>query len=113
MRPFASLSPLANWMLRGGLLLLVSAHLWPILKDFQFSSITSITAAAFALFTVLLFMGGFSKKHTLTMLSGLAMMLLAGWHAYSSGIFSLLNTTFAAYMLTGVIGFHFFINGNK
>ena len=92
---------------------MVSAHLWPILKDFQFSSITSITAAAFALFTVLLFMGGFSKKHTLTMLSGLAMMLLAGWHAYSSGLFSLLNTTFAAYMLTGVIGFHFFINGNK
>jgi len=100
-------------MLRGGVLFLVGAHLWPTLKVFQFASLNSLIAAAFALFALLLFLGGFSKKHTLSMLSGLGIMLLAGWQAYNSTIFSIFNTTFAAYMLTGVIGFHFFINGNK
>jgi hypothetical protein len=113
MRPFKSLTPLASWMLRLGVLLLVGAHLWPSLRGAQFTSLTTIVAAAFALFALLLFIGGFTKKHTLTMISGLALMLLAGWHAYSSGVFSILNQTFAAYILTGVIGFHFFINGNK
>ncbi|MEE4178168.1 MAG: hypothetical protein V2I46_11735 [Bacteroides sp.] len=111
MRPIKSLSPLTTWLLRLGVLLMVGLLAWPNLEYFNFTSLNSILTAAFALFAILLFFGGFTNKHTLTMVSGLLLFLLAVWHIYWQ--YRGMNLSFAAYALTGVLGLHFFVNGNK
>ncbi|HSV89363.1 MAG TPA: hypothetical protein VLH61_12040 [Bacteroidales bacterium] len=108
-----SISPLAAWILRISLLIVVVSHMFPVLNNFSFASINDIFSAAFALSALLLVVGGFVKKNTLTMLSGVLLMLLAGWHAYAGGEFNILNLPFASYLLMGAVGFHFFVNGNK
>lgn len=111
MRPIKSLSPFSGWLLRLGLMFMVGLLVWPALKLFHFTSLHSVVTAAFALFAALVFIGGFMNKHTLTMLSGLALFLLSVWHLYWN--FRGISINFAAYALTGIIGLHFFINGNK
>jgi len=111
MRPIKSLSPFAGWLLRLGLVFMVGVLVWPALKQFQFTNLESAITLAFALFAVLVFIGGFMSKHTLTMLSGLVLFLLSVWHLYWN--FRGISINFAAYALTGIIGLHFFINGNK
>jgi len=113
MKPMKSISPLSAWVLRITLLLVVAAHLVPVFNNFSFSSLNDILSAAFALSAVLLLLGGFMKKSTLTMISGVLVMLLAGWHAYQVGEFNIINLPFASYLLMGAVGFHFFITGNK
>lgn len=111
MRPIKSLSPLTSWLLRLGLLLMVGLLVYPALEYFNFTSLNSLLNAAFALFAVLLFIGGFTSKHTLTMISGLLIFLLAVWHIYWQ--YRGISLSFGAYALTGILGLHFFVNGNK
>lgn len=111
MKPIKSLFPLASWLLRLALLLMVAMLIWPDLKLVQFTDLYSLLPAVFGLFALLLAIGGFMSKHTLTMLSGLAIMLVSGWFIYRQ--FDGLNQNLAVYALTGIIGLHFFVNGNK
>jgi len=108
-----SISPLAAWILRIGLLVVVFAHLLPVFNNFNFASLQHVLSGVFMLSALLLMIGGFMKKNTLTMLSGVLVMLFAGWHAYMVGEFNVINLPFASYLLMGAVGFHFFINGNK
>lgn len=111
MRPFKALNPFSRWLLRLGLLFMAGVLVWPALQMFQFTSLNSLINAAIALFAILLLLGGFLSKHSLTMLSGLALLLLSAWQVY--WYYSGINLSLAAWVLTGIVGLHFFINGNK
>jgi hypothetical protein len=113
MKPFKALSPFSGWLLRLGVLLVALANIWPSFKSISLTTISSIIAIAYLVFAVLLFWGGFLKKHTVTMLSGLFLFLLSGWIAYHSSIGNLFSLILASYLLVGFVGFHFFINGNN
>jgi len=113
MKPIKSIGPLAAWMLRLGVLLMIVAMVNPIIQQFDVGRIHHIISAVLALFGILLFVGGFFKTSTLTMISGIVIMLLCGYLAYTANEFSILNRNFTTYLLLGMIGFHFFVNGNK
>jgi len=113
MKPFKSLSPFSGWLLRAGVLSVAFANIWPSFKSLSISKVGSLAAIAYLVFAVLLFWGGFVKKHTLTMVSGFLIMVLSGWIAYNTFIGSLFGVVTASYVLVGFVGFHFFVNGNK
>ncbi len=111
MKPIKSLSPFALWLLRLALLLMVGLLVWPNLKAVEFTNPNSMIYPAFGLFALLLVIGGLMSKHTLTMLSGLAIMLASAWFIYQQ--YAGITTNLATFALTGVVGLHFFVNGNK
>jgi len=113
MKPIKSIGPLAAWMLRLGMLLMIVAIVNPIIQQFDVGRIQHIVSAVLALFGILLFIGGFLKNSTLTMVSGIVIMILCGGLAYMANEFNILNQNFTTYMLLGMMGFHFFVNGNK
>lgn len=113
MKPLKSISPFSSWMLRIGLLIMVVALVYPVLSNFDISNVNHILSAFLMLFSIMLVIGGFLKNNTLTMISGIVIMLLCGWLAYSYNQFSILNRDFVAFLLSGTIGFHFLANGNK
>lgn len=45
------------------------------------------------------------------MISGLALFLLSVWHIYWQ--YRGISLNFGAYAITGILGLHFFVNGNK
>ena len=111
MRPIKSLSPMTAWLLRLGLLLMVGLLVWPAIEYFSFTSLNSALNLAYALFAVLLFFGGFTNKHSLTMISGLALFLLSVWLIYWQ--YRGISLYFGAYAISGILGLLFFVNGNK
>lgn len=79
MKPIKSLEPLSKWLLRIGVLLFVVAHYWDAFKKFEVKSIQNLLILVFFLFGALLFVGGFRKNGSLTVVSGL---LVFGISAY-------------------------------
>lgn len=113
MKPFKPLSPFSGWLLRVGVFLVAFANIWPSFKSLSLSTVSSLAAIAYLVFAVLLFCGGFLKKHTLTMVSGFLLIVLSGWMAYNSSTGSLYGVVMTSYVLVGFVGFHFFVNGNN
>ena len=89
------------------------ANIWPSFKSSSLSKVSLLAAIAYLVFAVLLFWGGFLKKHTLTMVSGFLLIVLSGWIAYNYSIGNLFGVVMASYVLVGFVGFHFFVNGNN
>lgn len=64
------LYPVALWLVRLTILLLVYVYFFSTFKTFNLKSIDFFVALAYCLFAVLLFVGGFLSSSTLTIVSG-------------------------------------------
>ncbi|MFW6018977.1 MAG: hypothetical protein ACOCPM_00195 [Bacteroidales bacterium] len=111
MKPVKSLFPLFSWLIRIAILLAVYTRFFHLLKTLAFSSISFYIAAAFHLFALLLFFGGFAKKHTLTILSGLFIAALSIYQMVKLGFVINTNLSFYGLLLSGSL--LFIALGNK
>ena len=106
MKPVKVTLRLSKWTLRLSLLLFIYFVYKDIILEFNFNNIEYITILGLAVFSVLLFFGGFLKKSSLTVVSGLLIFLL--------GIIKLIiGADFEAEMFFFItIGFYFLSSGN-
>ncbi|MGM0611888.1 MAG: hypothetical protein ACQESM_00105 [Bacteroidota bacterium] len=105
MKPVKSLFPLFSWLIRIAILLAVYTRFFHLLKPMNFSSVSFYIAAAFHLFALLLFFGGFAKKHTLTILSGLIIAGLSIYQILQLGFVINNNLSFYGLLLSGSLLF--------
>jgi hypothetical protein len=112
MKPIKSLSPVAEWLMRSGIVLFAVLYYLEILEVKNFKSVMFYISLGFILFSFLLFVGGFLRKTSLTMISSIVLILLTG---YQTVIFvkSGIDYNFAVFVIIGSVLFHFLANGNK
>jgi hypothetical protein len=112
MRPSKRLFPLANWLMRFAVVLFVLLTYWKSFSAFNFQSVMFYFSAIYVVFSTLLFVGGFLRKDSLTVLSSLLLILVTGYHAFLN-LESKLDHNFAVYVVLGSIFVYFFTTGNK
>ncbi len=114
MRPVRSASGLAKWLLRIALFAHIFTHYFSKVKGFNFSHLGFYIAAIYLLFAALLIIGGFVRKHTLTVLSGLIILLLSVFEMFRIFNDNINNPNDAImYFLMASLGLFFLSKGNK
>lgn len=111
MNPWKGLTGLSAWVMRIAMLMLLLPMFYPTLIAFNIQSLHFYIGAAMVVCSVLLLIGGFLSKHTITVVSSLILLILSGVQAYWA--FSGLNQLFAMWVLTGSVALYFLSNGNK
>ena len=110
MEPLKSLIPFAKWLLRLTVALLVYAVYFEVLTDPDLAAVTWYISVFISIFAVLLVAGGFVKKPSLTVVSGLIIFIL-------SIIMIFINdadlNSIVKNVAPAVIGFYFLAGGNK
>lgn len=111
MNPWKSLTGLASWSMRVAIMLVIFAQFFSTFMNFNLSSLSFFMAAGFVVFGVLLFVGGFLSKHSLTVIAALVLLVLSGLQAYWS--FNGITGAFAQWLLMAAVSLYFVTNGNK
>jgi len=98
--------------LRIAVLVLVYIIFFGTLRSPNFNSIDFWVAVGFALFSILLFIGGFMNKSSMTVITALFLLLGCAYeivmhYGFHKGKF------IAIYFIFGAIAMFFFANGNK
>jgi hypothetical protein len=112
MKPIKLLSPVAEWLMRSGIVLFALLYYLEILEVKNFKSVMFYISLGFMLFGFLLFIGGFIRKTPITIISSFALIILTGYQAViciKSGI----DYNFAVFVIIGSILFHFLAKGNN
>jgi hypothetical protein len=112
MEPLKFAYPLSNWLLRVAMLILVYVCFFGTLRAFDYHHLHFWIAFGFGLFTVLLFIGGFMKKHTLTIISAIILVLGCGYMIFMHYAFGEGNIV-ANFAVFGAIAFYFAAAGNR
>jgi hypothetical protein len=112
MEPVRSLYAISTWLLRVAVLVLVYIIFFTTLRSPDVNHVPFWIAAGFALFSMLLFVGGFMKKSSMTVISAVILALgcvykIVMYYAFSQGGF------IAIFLVLGAISLFFFANGNK
>ena len=111
MKPFKTGKGVANWLLRITLATAIYTLYVNILSTFAFTSLSFLIALGITIFGVLIIIGGFTAKPTLTVIAGLAITLITIYKIIIS-----FNGNFDHYLISQLIplsiGFYFFTNGN-
>ncbi len=112
MKPFKSGTIMAAWLLRIMLIWFIYRNQFKTFTSFDLETFSFYISSAYLLFAILLLVGGFMKKSTLTVLSGLAFFILpivqlirAFPEDLASGLL--------AYLIPLAVGFYFFTGGNN
>lgn len=112
MKPMKILLPLALWLLRSSLVILAYGIFFNEVISFSLSGIHYFVAAGFLFFSVLLFIGGFLKKPTLTVFSALVVFILSTYKIFDLFDISM-PETMAPFALSSATGLLFAAIGNK
>lgn len=112
MKPFKSGQVIAHWLLRLSLVVYIALLFIPQLYLMNLNSFHFYLVAAISLFGVLLFVGGFIAKATLTVLSGMGILLLSGY-LFIKGFSGVVSHSTLLYFIPSALGFYFFTKGNK
>ncbi|HKL07616.1 MAG TPA: hypothetical protein VJ896_02505 [Bacteroidales bacterium] len=112
MKPVKGLFPLATWLMRFAVVFFVLITYWEPMAAFNLQSTMFYISAVYVIFSVLLFVGGFLPKNSLTVISSLFLILVTGYHAFIN-LGSKLDHNFAVYVVLGSIFVYFFTAGNK
>ena len=112
MHPIKFFHPISTWLMRIGMVLFAWVNYFFMLQALNLKSIIFYIAFVSILFSVLLFVGGFFRKHTLTVVSSIFLILAAVYQIFTFLPIGLTNN-FAICLLTGAIAFYFLANGNK
>ena len=111
MKPFKSGKGIANWLLRIALVAILYNLYNNILSTFALANISYLVALSILIFGILIIIGGFIAKPTLTIISGLVITCLTIYKIIIS-----FNGTIDHYLVSQLIpltiGFYFFTNGN-
>jgi hypothetical protein len=104
MQPLKFAASLANWSLRVAALVLVYIIFFVTYRSFDLHSLDFWIACAFGVFAILLFAGGFMKKHSLTVFSAIVLVLgclaqVFMHFAFGAGKFVAMYAVFAAIAL--------------
>lgn len=111
MRPLKSAVPLAKWLLRIALLGLVYQAYFNTFLEFSFNNAEYFFALILVVFAILLVLGGFLSKPSLTVVSGLIVFLVFIVLLFIKRINSLEG--FINYFVPASIGFYFLARGNR
>ena len=112
MKPLKSITPLAMWLMRIAVLLFVYQAFFESINTLNFKVLEFYISAAFTVFSLLLFVGGFLKTSSLTVLSALCLFILSVYKIVdisSAG----LGLTLAMFGLFATISLFFIAAGNK
>jgi len=116
MKPIKNLESLSKWLLRFAVAAYLLTSFFFTLKTFDFGNVNYLINFAFVLSAVLLFFGGFQKSQTMTIVSGIALAVLAVYKAYPlvDGINSLIyNSLIYIYLTIIAIAVFFISKGNS
>jgi hypothetical protein len=113
MRPVRSASGLAKWLLRIALFAHIFTLYFSTVKGFNFNHLGFYIAVIYLLFAALLIIGGFVRKHTLTVLSGLIILLLSVFEMFRVFNGNIISSQFIMYLLMASLGLFFLSKGNK
>jgi len=111
MNPWKSITGLANWIMRIAIMLMIFAWFFQSFMNFNLNNPWFYMATAFVVLGVMLFVGGFLSKHSLTVFSAFGLLILSALQAYWS--FNGITGVFAQWLLMGSVSLYFVTNGNK
>ncbi len=112
MNPFKSGIAVGHWLLRLSIVIYIVFQYIDTLKKFNLKNLDFLVAALMFIFSVLLFIGGFTKKTTLTVITSFAITLILIYISVAdfAGFF---DPALRIRLLLLSIAFYFFTKGNK
>ncbi len=115
MKPIRGIFPFALWLIRLFVLFFVSATFFDTLMIFSFQGFYYFVTLIFVIASWLLFAGGFFKKSTTTVFSGLLIFLLSGYILFDvfEGFKVQFITIYSPWIFCGAAGLLFASLGNK
>ncbi len=115
MKPIKSLANIASWTLRISILLFMVALFYPIVKEINFQSLSVYILLVFLyfLFGLLLFIGGFQRNSSLTVISAIVVFLISIYFLISKYNGTILSDTFLIYTFPFSIALYFIARGNN
>jgi hypothetical protein len=112
MKPVRFLLPLSTFLLRVGVAFFIFVMYFHHVLDFNFEQVQFYISSLFSIFGVLLVMGVFAKRHTLTVLSALILFLLSLYELFTfTGDWVTIN--FSAILFMALIALFFLSYGDK
>jgi len=111
MKTVKSLYPLSTWAMRIGIAFFVYAKFSDIVFQLNFNNFSFYIALLFVVFGFLLFVGGFIKKSSLTMISSLVLLFLSIYKIIL--LSSTVNISISIYILILSISLLFLSKGNN
>ena len=111
MKPLKAAVPLAKWLLRFSLLFFILVLYLNTVLSLDYKNMSFIIAAFFVLFGILLIIGGFLPKASMTVISGLIIFILSIYKIVVA-FDGVIEPKLVNYFMTGAIGFYFFARGN-
>ena len=111
MKPFKNASKFSNWLVRITLVAYLLIYYHSTLMLIDFLDATFLFALVYVMAAVLLLLGGFRKKHELTLYSSIILLFAIGFNVYldiADGIFGVVR-----HLLPFSISFYFLAHGNK
>lgn len=112
MKPLKNGLNFANWLMRISLIILVVVIFWKGATDFNLSSKIFYISLAFVVFSILLFVGGFLSKPTLTVISGLILCSLSIYKIVQQFSGDMSNIL-ANFIMIAAVGLYFACAGNN
>lgn len=106
-----SAAPIANWLFRISFLLYGILANLKTFETFDFSSKSFILGTLFMVLSILLFVGGFLKTNTMTVLSALGLVCLSVSTIIISDVE--LSQVLAVQLLLVSVAFYFLASGNN
>ncbi len=115
MKPIKSFALIASWCLRISILLFMLVMYWDEFKniDFQHLTLNTLLAFVYCLFGILLFIGGFQKNASLTVISAIIVFLISIYLLFTAYKGTVLDIYFLIYVFPFSIGLYFVSNGNN
>jgi len=112
MKPLKSLYPFALWVLRLAVIILVYLLFFNTVYAFDYKHLPFFVALVFIAGAALLFIGGFSNKHTLTIIAAFLLFISSAYRLIMT--FSLRpDVHFASVFLIMGVALFFITAGNK
>ncbi|HYX07307.1 MAG TPA: hypothetical protein VE912_11295 [Bacteroidales bacterium] len=112
MKPFKNGKFLAQWIMRIALVLYILMHYWPAFRTLNFADSEVILSALLIIFSLLLLVGGFITKQSLTVLSALFIFLISVYLVIVRVSAGFNGALISSLMITSM-AFYFFTSGNK
>jgi len=115
MKPIKSFALIASWCLRISILLFMLVMYWSEFKniDFQHLTLHTLLAFVYCLFGILLFIGGFQRNASLTVISAIIVFLISIYLLFTAYKGDVLDVSFLIYVFPFSIGLYFLSNGNN
>jgi hypothetical protein len=111
MKPVRSFFPLASWLMRLAIVLYAFLRYLDVVVDFDLGTVIFYIALLQVVFATLLFVGGFVRKHSLTVVSALILLIVT---VYQSIVVAGggLTEELAVLILYATVALYFLTKGN-